>query len=312
MEAKCKRLLQKSISVKPNLFTGIYVLQHVSRIFGIHYFKNGWGFNYESVIFTLMLIWFGGCSFGTGFYWIGCNENPSSKNTIIILFGIRLVQVGLFVCIIKFRCCREDMKQIIHLSHRLNEKNADFISFKYHRRNYVMCTLFFLWIASKLAQFNDLRAREKYRVWSTHCQLFKYGCTYMTTWPLSILSWQFLVWMQVFSCSLKISVDELRCAIIKSQEIPCTKHELQIFESVSQVRTILKFKEKILHVYGPTILFGQLRASVWIILNAHWDTYRYNRRRLTFLLSMFTFNVVFSFLPYWVGQEVASEVSLRQ
>lgn len=128
------------------------------------------------------------------------------------------------------------------------------------------------------------------RLYRNELYYLSYPCTYVGTWPLTILNWQFLVWMQAYSCSLKISLEQLRCAIIKWQEAPSNKCEIQIYESASRVKPILKFKHKILHVYGPSILFCHLRTSLWILLNAYWYSLIRSRLMLVFLIFEFVYN----------------------
>lgn len=239
----------------------------MTAIFGMGCSKNGFGFNRHSVAFTAVMIWFGGCFFGRELCSAGCDTTLTYKRLVILLLGIRLVQLGILACIIKFRCSNELLKQIHHLSNRLDEKNAGSISAKYRRRNFIFILLFSACILIKVLQLVDINSRvDEYDLKSF---FLKYTCTYASTWPVMILNWQFLVWMQVFSGTLSISVDELQSSMIKWQKDPSSKYELQIFESVTQVKSVLEFKKKILNVYGPSIIICQLRACLWIVLNAY-------------------------------------------
>lgn len=293
--------------LKPNLVSCIRILQNMTDIVGMSC-KNGFGFNFSSVTFTLMVIWYGICFLGREVCAAGCNTTFTFKSIVILLLEIRLIQFGVLVCIIKFRCSAELVRQIHHLTDHLRKKNAGFVSFKHRRRNYIISSLFFIWVLSKVVQFNEMQHMEDEDEYREGWKFLRHFCVYMGSWPLTILNWQFLAWMQAYGHSMKISLDELRYAVIQWQKKPTDKHEIRIFESASQVRAILGFKEKILRVYGPSILFLQLRASLWVVLNAYAYYRTHGSLKLIFLTSMFVYNVIMAFLPHWIGEEISSEV----
>lgn len=119
-------LKQKSFSL-PNIVTCIKILQYPTRILGMGCDANRFEFNYDSVVFTMMVIWFGGCYLGRELCIAGCNTGITYKNIVILLSGIRLIQLGMLACIIKFRCSNEVLKQIHLLSNLLGEKNTEFL-----------------------------------------------------------------------------------------------------------------------------------------------------------------------------------------
>lgn len=297
--------------MKSNIFLYTKILQLMGRICGIGgSYRSKFWIQFDSVLFAMALIWFGSCTFLTEFCWPGCNGEFPNRKMIALLFIIQLIQFGAPICVVQYRCSNRYVHQIFHFYNRLGEKNARLVSFKYTRRNFVLIVAFLGWMVSKVIQIYDVKNMGKY---NRRRYYWRFTCVSTSMWPLMILSWQFLAWMQVFNCALRISTDELKEAIIKSsQGNPGTNHELQIIESVFQVKAVLRFKMKILRVYGLSIVFSQFKSITWIMSNAFWfliifDTFS----KVMFLGTMLLINIPLSYLPHWVGQEISSEVSIR-
>lgn len=295
--------------IKPNIFIFIKILQLMGRIFGMSCnYKNRFWFYVDSVLFAMALIWFGGCTFLTELCWPGCHVKFPNQKMIPLIFIVRLTQLGTPICIILYRCSNLRMNQIFHLNHWLKEKNAGFVSFKYTRRNFVMTATIIGWLVNKVIQRRDIQNSNK----PSNETYLKFTCVSTSMWPLMILSWQFLAWMQVLNRALKISADQLKRAIIKSlQRNPRANYEKQITESVSQVKAVLNFKMNILHIYGVSIVFSQLKAIIWIMSNAVWFYFSYDTPSIVIYLgSVLLFNIPMCYLPHWAGQDISSEVSL--
>lgn len=306
MRLKGIDLLRNKIHAKPDIFSCIKILQHASRLFGINYHKNGFGFNLDSLVFAAMVIWYSGCFFGIKLCWAECDRQIIDKRLLIMMCGVRTMQLGSLICVIKFCCSNVQLNQLLYFGDWHGEQTANFKSFKYHRRNFVIITIFSAWLLCKLVQLMEIVEGTK---WNRDLSVYYEACTYMNSWPLMMLSWQFLVWMQIFSRAWKISLDKLHAVISNLREIPVMRHEAQITESITRVRLVLEFKEKILRIYGLSIIFNQLRASKWIIMSTFWYNYEKDHLKLIFLNWMLLMNVTICFLPHWVGQEISSEVS---
>lgn len=269
--------------------------------------NNGYGFNLNSLVTAVVLVWFGECFLVQNQCWSEHFTNAANKKMLIFLSGIRLVLFSLIVCIVKFSLSHAQVNRMLHLGHRLGNRNAEIESFRYRRRNYVIIGLFLAWMLTKVFHLRDREDTQQH----DGTYFFERSCSFFNSWPFILFSLQFLVWMQIFSRALKISTNKLRRAIINSQQPTPNERRSQVIESIVRVKFVLELKEKILHVYGFSVVVGQLRASVWIILNAYWYPYRHNSWR-TLLDSIFMLNFPIAFLPHWFGQEISSEVSSSQ
>lgn len=284
------------------------ILQLVGRIFGISNSKE-FGLNFDSFMYVVGLIWFGGCAIGVHSYGVQCTSKKPDMRVIILTSGSRLIHLGMLITLIRFRFTNMRANQILCKSSQLGEINSEFILLGYRRRNFVIITVTLMWTLSKIMQMQSRKddgepnCKELY-----YC---KVGCTVTNKWPLMILSGQFLVWMQIFSRTFLISSNELRFAIIRSRQAPpATAHEAQITKYMYRLKTVLNFKETILHVYGFSIVINQLQSILWIILNAYWySSYQGHYSELVYFTLMVLFNMPMSFLPHWAGQEISSEVS---
>lgn len=294
----------------PNIFWWMRILQYTSRLFGVNFSKHGFGLNVDSLFMVVAFIWYSGCFLGMKLCRGECSQKATNKNLVVIMSGLRIVHFGLLVCIVKVGFSSRQVERMLHLNNQSKENIHGYISFKYHRRTFVIVTLFLAWILGKVIQLKDsaIDARENEKLLGT----LNYACAYSLSCPLMILNWQFLMWMQVFSHASTLSFNRLKRAVISSQEIPIMKHKLQMIESISRIKVVLELKEQILDIYGLSVVFGQIRASLWIVLNAYWYSNKSRNAWITFLVCMLVLNIFTSFLPHWVGQEISSEVSLSR
>lgn len=312
--AKMRRymeLLKNLTFPKPTIFSCMRILQHIGRPHGISYYQTRFGFNLDTLFFTVSVIWQSLCYLGILNLCIShCNREIIDKRFVMIILGIRLMQLGLMICIIKFRFSNKQVLQMLQLSYRLSEKNvAGIISFRYHRRNFVIITLLLLFALSKIIQWKE--KIESMIENANMSNLVADSCSFVTTWPLLILTWQFFVWMQLFSRALEASFDELRYDIISAQDwLPL--NEMKIIESISRVKVVLQLKKKILCVFGLTVVYSQLCTCIWVILHVYWYTYAEMLLNPVLLGLRFTLNVMISFTPHWIGQEISLEVSYPQ
>lgn len=300
-------LLKNITDPKPNVFGCMKMLQYVSKLLGISYISNDLGCNLDSLIFAAVVMWYSMCSSGIMACMTTCGLQMkiTNRKTLVLITAARFIPIGLILCIVKFKFSAAQIKQMLRLNDWVGEKNASFKSSKYYRRNLVITSLFIMWIMSKAMQLiNIIRNRNTVKT-----EIVNTACTFMSSWPLMIFNWQLLFWMQVFSNALEMSSDKLQRQIINLPKTSNAKLQIEIKESISEVKDVLRLKEKIQNVYGLSIAFLQLQSTIWIIIIAYWNTYQKFGSQLIYLCSVFMLNIIISFLPHWVAQEISSEVS---
>lgn len=294
-------------------FWFIRILFQTSVFVGVSYFRGEKYLVFDSLVFCVSILWFGGCTLHLETHILGSIGAHHDFKIIVIFYSLIIVNIFLFLSLVDIRLKNNRFLKLISVYRELCIVLSP-IGGGGPRHLKVFGVVMFHLLSGVLFLCREETAPNVVREMSDRF------CATTMTWPTTILCFQFSCWVQIFTFNFEIVMQKIRSAMISAEQTSVEGLPDYTWTKLNhELKIVMHLKRAITDTYGGSIILNQLYTFVCMLLNctllsfvelgkdrlSQADWYKY------YFVARIMYYFALSYIPHWIGQIALSDVSMR-